>query len=137
MLEEEEDEMVTQICEIFEEIHILIFVIMVCFIALVTILLLSAQHTHKHFQLNEIRQDDNWNLETMSFLKKWAYLDTLRYRLIRHEFYHPCDGKEIRGVKPATFDFSEYLGRCMVEFVVELIEIPPSSFVVLFFVLLA
>eukprot|EP00397_Hematodinium_sp_SG-2012_P011343 GEMP01011480.1.p1 GENE.GEMP01011480.1~~GEMP01011480.1.p1 ORF type:complete len:788 (+),score=130.73 GEMP01011480.1:50-2365(+) len=138
--EEEVDPIVVQLTETFEEIHLVLFGIMICFIALVTILLITAQMTHKKFKASEtLNQEevlreawgDNWR-----WWKKFSYVDALLYRLIRREFYYPFDGRRHRGVKPSTFDFPAYLGKCMVEFVVELIEIPPSSFLVLLLVLL-
>lgn len=138
----EADPVAKLLCEIFEEIHVLIFVIMICFIALVTILLVTAQATQKKFRISEHMTQEQvldmaWDQTGVKRVwNKFHYVDTLLYRIIRREFYNPFDGHRHRLVTPSTFDFSEYLGRCMIEFVVELIEIPPGSFLVLLVVLL-
>lgn len=125
-----------ELFELFEEIHMLIFYVMLAYILLITMLLFQARKTRDKFHDHE-SQTLYERLSAPTDTNQSYDPSFAEYRLHRTEFYHPFDRRLARtDLKPASFDFADYLVHCMSDFLVELIEIPSSAFVLIFLLLL-
>jgi hypothetical protein len=143
-LHEGMDPVATELFELFEEVHMMIFYVMVAFICLCFILLLQAQITKKKFVLCENAKLSDFlrgNVGSLTWKERFygghrLLQDAVEYRLVRREFFHPWDeAQRNQQARPASFDFAEYLSVCMSDMIVELVEIPSTSFVALFAIL--
>ncbi|CAD7926936.1 unnamed protein product [Amoebophrya sp. A25] len=138
---EETDPIATELFELFEQVHMMIFFIMVAFIGLVASLLILSGLTREKFALcRDLKAEQVSTLSLKQKLLGGPLLvrDAIEFRLIQREFFHPYDDKmQNPDAQPAIFDFVGYLAIAMAEFVVELVEIPSVSFATLFILLLA
>ncbi|CAD7955824.1 unnamed protein product [Amoebophrya sp. A120] len=133
------DPIAAELFELFEAVHMMIFFVMVAFIALVGCLLIQSGMTRTKFHLcQNLRPDQKLTLKQKLLGGPTLIQDTIEFRLFQKEFFHPFDTKmQNPEAHPASFDFCEYLGVCMADFVVKLVEIPSVSFATLFVLLLA
>eukprot|EP00392_Amoebophrya_sp_AT5.2_P000499 g500.t1 len=134
------DPIAEELFEMFEAVHMMIFFVMVAFIALVGCLLVQSSMTRAKFHLCQNLRAEH--LPSLTFKQRLLggptiLQDTIEFRLLQKEFFHPWDRKmQNPEAHPASFDFSDYLGVCMADFVVQLVEIPSVSFATLFLLLL-
>jgi len=127
-----------ELVKVFEDVHMLIFYVMICFIGFVALLLTTAEYTQQKISRFDETRDPVVPTNIFKFWKKFDYVDALVYRLIRKEFFNPYDNNKRFPIRrPSCFSLPDYFGRCMVEMVVELIEIPPMSWMILLIVLTA
>jgi len=125
----------SELAVLFEEVHLLVFVVMICFILLVILLLRAARSQHHIFAQGELSRQ----LELIERLERgpgmweaWHLEHLIQYRIVRREFFHPSVGNPHRRVRGAGFKFDLYLAQCMTDCVIDLIEIPPGNFIAFF-----
>lgn len=135
VVDKEEEEVVSQLAMLFEEVHIMIFKVMLCFIALVVILLTQAVATRNDFmEAERVKSKDHLDKfynGNLSYFGRMRVIQKIQYRILRREFFHPSIGTIHTQVRPANFSFATYLGMCMAEWVCQLIEVPASTWLFL------
>lgn len=140
--------------EVFEEVHYLLFAVMVLFICQVLVLLWMA------LRVVNLWRRMNTESQNPTDVQKWgiAYLEQdpnallnrcffqrssaetfFEFYSLRKEFiqnrqpFHPFDFAEQSKQLPIHFDYAEYLAICFGNFLSQIIELPPSCWIVVWF----
>lgn len=139
-----------ELTELFEEVHYLLFAVMILFIVQVIVLLVMANRTVEKWRwMNKEAQspDDvtKWmNLYSKEKAKKCKFTfprsdaySFLAFRSLRKEFIemrHPLPPYHFAIPEkqlPITFDYAEYLSICLGHFLAEIVELPPVAWLCL------
>lgn len=136
--------------EVFEEVHYLLFAVMVLFIFQVLLLLWIALRVVRGWRLmNQQSQNptdtQQWSIQFLErnpkacsnnfFFQRCPSVIFFEFYSLRKEFImnrqplHPFDFAEPSKQLPIHFDYSEYLAICFGNFLSSIIELPPSCWI--------
>eukprot|EP00397_Hematodinium_sp_SG-2012_P004209 GEMP01004220.1.p1 GENE.GEMP01004220.1~~GEMP01004220.1.p1 ORF type:complete len:944 (+),score=160.89 GEMP01004220.1:130-2961(+) len=127
--------------KMFETIDILIFMIMFMYVGIVLVMTLLAHVVEGRWEQAEKKSLQSIQKEYMdrkgNIIERWItktrLLREFEFHLLRREFFFPSPPmKRHKAVKPRDFRFAKFLGNCLTNLVVTMIDIPASCFLFLF-----
>ncbi|CEL93559.1 unnamed protein product [Vitrella brassicaformis CCMP3155] len=135
------------VAELFEGVHLLIFVIMVVFLFFVGLLIYIVGFVASEWRegetlnrpaikrkLCQLDKTHSWCVRPWA---KQALLQDYRYRLLREEFFEPLVGYRPPYINRTSFPFHLYLSNCLAASMANLIELPRSSLFILLLLVVA
>lgn len=148
----EEDEAGKIVSELFEQVHMLLFLVMILYMCFVLLLIFAGRRTLKQWEANEklaetgardiIRRFDMWRKvnPTHPFYDLWhiyspsQQLLQMRFLLKRERFIQNLEylhTQELRGLPAHQFNFAMYLRLQYLEFLAETVDIPSYLWLVI------
>ncbi|KAH0475108.1 MAG: hypothetical protein KVP17_002167 [Porospora cf. gigantea B] len=122
----------THLFEIFEDMHFLIFGVMLLFVASVAVQVTFALRKQQTWESYEAKSEDEMRTELASGQKDRHQLEFSYFRM---RFLHPTSPFVTTTSYPESFSFASYLSECLEENLESIVDIPIASWVASLFLL--
>nr|PIM03759.1 EF hand domain-containing protein [Toxoplasma gondii COUG] len=135
----------THLTEVFEEIHVLIFIIMFLFILAAAVFTLVGYRLLRKYEYFDAKtetdlRNDVTMLQTSADVSEQHVNESLIYWGLRQRFIYPSIPLVPRPRERETgypqFSFSDYISYCFGETLTGMVELPPSILIISFFIVL-
>ncbi|PFH35889.1 EF hand domain-containing protein [Besnoitia besnoiti] len=135
----------THLTEVFEEVHILIFVVMSLFILAAAVITLSGYRLLRKYEYMDAKSEtdlrnDVTTLQTTGGVREQHVDESLEYWALRERFLHPTipliPRPRARETGYPQFSFSSYISSVYGDIVSQMVELPPSVIITSFLIIL-